>query len=262
MHLSVMFKLTSQIAMVVLIGLMTACQNERPADSLTMLTAPDYCPYEFRAKQDNGKFELVGFDIDVAKAIADKLDLSLTIETRHFNQIMPALDQLQADFAMAAITPTSNRRQMVDFSAIYYTQSIAIVSRQIQPLTSLESLIQRTVGVKATSFQSQELTRYADISQIEFGTTDELIAAVKAQQVDAGILDQAIAPKYVTPASQLLWTPVESVADVAGVAIAFPKSFSPDVQRAINTALARLQQDGTMTKLIHEWFDIYQCPQD
>ena len=225
-----------------------------------MLTAPDFCPYEFRVRQANGKSEVVGFDIDVAKAIADELGLPLTIETKHFNQIMPALDRQQADFAMAAITPTPNRQKMVDFSTIYYAQSIAIVSRQTQPLTALESLIQKTVGVKSQSFQAQELARYSEITQVEFKTTEELIAAVKAQRVDAGILDQAIAPKYVTPASQLLWTPVESSADVAGVAIAFPKLSFTDGQRAINTALAKLKQDGTMTKLIHQWFDGYQCP--
>lgn len=245
-----------------LIGLVgVACQAQPSIDNLTMLTAPDYCPYEFRVQQGSGKSEVVGFDIDVARAIADELGVSLTIETKHFNQIMPALERQQADFAMAAITPTRGRQQMVNFSDIYYVQVMAIVSRYDQPFTTLDHLINKTVGIRASSFHVQELSRYSDIHQVTFDSSEALIAAVKAQKVDAIILDQAIAPKYVTPASQLTWSPAKVVAAREGVAIAFPKlASSSKLQVAINDALVTLQQDETMIKLIHHWFDTYQCP--
>lgn len=245
--------------MTLVIVINSACHRTLPPDGLVMLTSPDYCPYEFRARDGNGKADLTGFDIDVARVIADELDIALTIETQHFNSLMPALSQQQADFAMAAITPTSNRREIVDFSDIYYVQTLAIVSRSAQPFTSLESLIKKTVGVKVGSFQAQDLTRYSDIDQATFNTAGELIAAVKAQQVEAGILDQSIAPKYVTPASQLEWVPVPLVSESAGVAIAFPQG-SSDLRSKVNEVLASMKTDGRMKRLIHKWFDNYQCP--
>ncbi|MEM9213162.1 MAG: ABC transporter substrate-binding protein [Cyanobacteria bacterium P01_F01_bin.150] len=245
------------LAFMVLVGV--ACQAKTSPEHLTMLTSPDYCPYEFVIQSENGKSELVGFDIDVAKAIADDLGVFLTIETRHFNQILPALERQQADFAMAAITPTRGRQKMANFSNIYYAQTMAIVSRGDQPFTTLNSLINKTVGIRAASFHAQELARYSDIHQITFSSSDVLITAVKTRQVDAIILDQAIAPKYVTPASQLIWTPVKMTEATDGVAIAFPKLLSVELQTAVDDALVNLQQNGTMTALIHEWFDGYQC---
>ena len=253
-----MGKLSIKFGVLTIIGLVgVACQPKPSMDGLTMLTAPDYCPYEFREK---GKPEVVGFDIDVARAIADELGVSLTIETKHFNQIMPALERQQADFAMAAITPTRGRQQMANFSDIYYAQVMTIVSRDDQPFTALDQLIKKTVGVRASSFHVQELSRYSDINQETFNSSDELIAAVKSRKVDAIILDQAIAPKYVTPASQLIWSPVKVAASREGVAIAFPKLASSNLRIAMNDALVTLQQDRTILALIHKWFDTYQCP--
>lgn len=248
--------------MALMIVISSACHRTPPPDELIMLTSPDYCPYEFRVRDNNGKTDLAGFDIEVARTIAEELEVPLTIEPQHFNSIMPALNNQQADFAMAAITPTPNRREIVDFSDIYYTQTLAIVSRSAQPFPSLESLIKKTVGVKADSFQAQDLTRYSDIQQTTFKTAGELIAAVKARQVDAGILDQAIVPKYVTPASQLEWAPVPLVSDSAGVAIAFSKNSSSNLRVRIDDVLNAMKTDGRMTSLIHKWFDDYQCPRD
>lgn len=253
-----------RLGLFVCIGLLgVGCQNHQPSsDRLTMLTAPDYCPYEFRLQLENGKSELAGFDIDLAQAIANELGRSLTIESKHFNQIMLALEQQQADFSMAAITPTRERQAVVNFSNIYYAQSMAIVSRYDQPLTTLESLIQKTVGVRNRSFHAKELNRYSEIHQVSFNSSEELIAAVKAKQVDAIILDRAIAPKYVTPASQLTWSPARATTARQGVAIAFPKLASRNLQMEMNQALETLNQDGTMRDLIHKWFDAYQCPLD
>lgn len=253
----------SQVAGIVLITILSsACRPTVPTNALTLVTAPDYCPYELTVKEADGKSSIIGFDIDVAEAIATEVDLPLIIEAKHFNQIMPTLDRQQADFAMAAITPTASRRQVMEFSSLYYTQKIAIISRQNQPFFQLDGLINKQVGVKAGSFHAQELMRYSEIEQIEFKSANELIAAVKAKRVDAGILDQAIAPKYVTPASQLIWEPVNTYQENAGVAIAFPKESSAQLKKNVDSALAKLQQNGTMTRLIHKWFDDYECPQD
>lgn len=242
--------------------LASACRPTVPTNALTLVTAPDYCPYELTVKGPDGKSSIIGFDIDVAEAIAAELSLPLKVEPKHFNQIMPMLERQQADFAMAAITPTVSRRQVMEFSSIYYAQTIAIISRQDHPFNQLEELINKQVGVKAKSFQSKELTRYSDIEQIEFNTAKELIAAVKAKRVEAGILDQAIAPKYITPASQLTWHPINTQSENAGVAIAFPKEASTNLKADVNSVLAKLQQNGTITRLIHKWFEDYECPQD
>ena len=240
--------------------LITACQASSP-NKLTMLTVPNFCPYQFITENSDRGDLLEGFDIDLAEAIAQELGYTLTIkQQQHFNQLFSDLSQDKADFAMAAITPTSDRQQLLTFSDIYYTQQMAIVSHRENIFPSLDTLVSHQVGVIEGSYHALALERYPLIKPIAFNTSRELIAAVKRQYVDAGILDQVIAPKYVSPASRLQWTPGPPSTEIAGVAIAFPPQ-SPLVD-SFNEALAILKDNGTVTRLVHRWFDTHRCTTD
>ncbi|HCF29759.1 MAG TPA: polar amino acid ABC transporter permease, partial [Cyanobacteria bacterium UBA11049] len=94
-----------------------------------MVTSADYPPYEFRDTA-TGKDEIIGFDIDIAKRIAEELNFELEIRDTDFNGIIPALQSRRADFAMAGMTPTEERRKNVDFSEIYYEAKNTIVSQK------------------------------------------------------------------------------------------------------------------------------------
>ncbi|NET09479.1 MAG: transporter substrate-binding domain-containing protein [Symploca sp. SIO2B6] len=230
--------------------------------SLTMITTPNYCPYEFIGAEG----EPVGFDIALAEALATELGYgdangrSFQIQTtQHFNSIMPQLVQQDIDFAMAAITPTRARQRIVDFSEIYYVQKIALVSRYDQPFTNLGTLVGKQVGITADSAHADRLSQYSSIDLInQFDNTKALIEAIKRRYVDAGVIDAAIAPKYVSPSSRLQVHPVEPLSETAGVAIAFPPG-SPLISQ-FNRALATLREQGTIQQLIYDWFDDYQCP--
>ncbi|OUL37012.1 hypothetical protein BV372_05185, partial [Nostoc sp. T09] len=84
-------------------------------DTLTMITSPDYPPYEFYDTQ-GGERQIVGFDIDIAKNLAQKLGFKLQVMESDFNGLIPALQANRADFVMAGMTPTPERQKNVDFS--------------------------------------------------------------------------------------------------------------------------------------------------
>ncbi len=67
-------------------------------------------PYEFH-KQIDGKDEIVGFDIDIAKEIAKDLDVELEIKDMDFNGLLAALDAGKVDFVVAGMTPDEERRK-------------------------------------------------------------------------------------------------------------------------------------------------------
>ncbi|MFC4769067.1 transporter substrate-binding domain-containing protein [Effusibacillus consociatus] len=96
-------------------------QGQKPAakKKIVMATSADFPPYEFR-DQSKGQNEIVGFDIDIAKRIAGELGYELKIQDMKFNGLLPALQAGRADFAMAGITPTQDRKQNTDFSMVYY----------------------------------------------------------------------------------------------------------------------------------------------
>jgi polar amino acid transport system substrate-binding protein len=89
---------------------------------LVLLTSADNPPYEFVRSG-----EIVGFDIDLARIIAQKIGKVLNIKDMPFASIIPALMSHQGDIAMAALTPTDARRQNIDFSMAYQVNSSSIV---------------------------------------------------------------------------------------------------------------------------------------
>ena len=78
---------------------------------LVMVTSADYPPYEFR-NTATGNNEIIGFDVDIAKYITKELGYQLEIRDTDFSGIIPALQSKRADFAMAGMTPTAERKKM------------------------------------------------------------------------------------------------------------------------------------------------------
>ena len=87
--------------------------------TLVMGTSPDYAPYEFLVNK-NGKNQVVGMDVEVARKIAKDLGVKLVIKQMNFNSLLVALQTGKVDMELAAMSPTNARRKSVDFSNTYY----------------------------------------------------------------------------------------------------------------------------------------------
>lgn len=94
--------------------LLAACSRQDTTKYLVMGTNAEFPPFETRGGP--GGAEVVGFDVDVAKAIAAKVGLPLKIEDMKFDSLLPALDAGQVDMVLAGMTITPDRAQNVDFS--------------------------------------------------------------------------------------------------------------------------------------------------
>lgn len=109
------FKLLISIAIATIIALTiianntnsTLSQAKYAGQKLVMVTSADYPPYEYRDTA-SGKNEIIGFDVDIAKYIAQQLGFELEIKDTDFSGIIPALQSRRADFAMAGMTPTAD----------------------------------------------------------------------------------------------------------------------------------------------------------
>lgn len=104
----------------------------KPADnaegsngSLVMATNAEFEPYEF---QEGG--EIVGLDIDMAQAIADKLDMKLVISNIDFDAIITSVQTGKADIGVAGMTVTEDRLENVDFTDTYTTTKQVIIVRK------------------------------------------------------------------------------------------------------------------------------------
>lgn len=125
-----------------------------------MGTSADYPPFEY---VDSAKGEeIIGFDVDLAKAIAEKLGYEIQVKDMDFNGLIPALETSQVDFVLAGMTPTEERKENVDFSDVYYTASHMIVSKKGSGIESLEDLDGKTIGVQLASIQADKAEEIAE----------------------------------------------------------------------------------------------------
>jgi polar amino acid transport system substrate-binding protein len=225
-----------------------AAQSQYAGRTLVMVTSADYPPYEFRDTASGN--EIIGFDIDIANYIAQELGFELTIQDTDFSGIIPALQSQRADFAMAGMTPTEERRQNVDFSDIYYEAKNTIVALQVTTLQQPEDLAGKRVGVQLGSIQETTAREFDDVTIVPLNRTGEIIQEVKARRVDAAILEDTIATGFVANNPDLEFNTIE--AGEGGSAIAFPRG-SPLVAD-FNRVLRQMQSSGEIERLINKWF--------
>ena len=103
--------------------------------TLTMATNVAFPPYEFYENE-----QPAGIDVDIATAICEKLGYKLEIMDIEFGAILGAVSSGKADFTMAGLTVTEERKQSVDFSSSYATGIQSIIVKEDSPITTVDDL--------------------------------------------------------------------------------------------------------------------------
>lgn len=260
---------TSLLSMTLLtVGLTTACgggdsaqttggtgdAGETGGETLVMATSADYPPYEF-VETSGGSEEIVGFDIDIARYITDQLGYELEINNIDFNGLIPALQAGRADFVMAGMTPTEERQENVDFSAIYYDAKQTIVSSADVAIASPADLSGKTVGVQLGSIQeglAKDLAETTpDMTLMPLNRINEIIQELKSGRIDAAIIEDTVANGFLASNPDLEAVVIPEEGPV-GSAVAFPKD--SELVDDFNAVLEEMKADGTMEELINKWF--------
>ena len=243
-----------------------ADMQQRPAkpDSsalrpIRFVTEDDYPPFHF-ALSDG---QLAGFNIDVARAICEELQVSCTIQRRQWDMLGAALADNAADAVIASLAMTPQARQTYDFSQPYYATPARFVTTKASPLTEAtpEALAGKKIGVVAGSAHEAYLERFFPKSKRKaFADLNALRAAVVGKGVGAGFADGV---------GLAIWLNGDGAECCAfkggpytesryfgeGVGIALRKG-DANLRRAIDYALARLSQRGVYGDLYLKWFPV------
>lgn len=249
------FLLTAFLTALLTIAAVTACNPGGSGTSdgpqtLTMATSADYPPYEF-VDSTSGNQEIIGFDVDIAKYITDKLGYGLKIDNIDFNGLIPSLQSKRADFVMAGMTPTPERKQNVDFSTIYYDAKNTIVAKKGSNLTTAETLNGKKVGVQLGSIQEKAAKEIKGAQVTALNRISEMVQELKAGRVDALIMEDTVAKGFIASNPDLEINTIPSTGD-SGSAIAFPKG--SELVAKFDPILAEMKTSGKMDELINKWF--------
>lgn len=196
---------------------------------------------------------IVGFDIDVAELIAQRLTRQLTTVDLEFDALIPAVAGEQVDMVMAALEPRPDRKQKVDFSDIYYRSRQSLIS--IGGALRSPDLSYQSIGVRTGSVQARYANRLtdelSDLNIVLFDTLDEIFTALTNSTLAGAIVEATVATPYLRryPDCGAQLMPSEQA---MGSAIALPKD-SP-LRNDINRAITDIKTSGEMDRLIEKWF--------
>lgn len=228
--------------------------------AIRFLTEDDYPPFHF-ALADG---QLAGFNVDIARAICQELQVSCTIQRRQWDLLAPALAERQADAVIASLAITPQARQTFDFSQPYYATPARFVTLKASPLADAtpESLAGKTVGVVAGSAHAAYLERYFAATKREaFDSVANLRAALKQGRLDAAFGDGVGFAVWLNSPEGMECCAFkggpysESRYFGEGVGIAVRRG-DANLRRALDYALARLVQRGIYGDLYLKWFPI------
>lgn len=112
----------------VMLPLLFACSNNQSAGieaikskgKLVVALNPDFAPFEYQKVVD-GKNQIVGSDIELAKAIATELGVELELSPMSFDNVLASVQSGKADLAISGVSKTDERSKVFDFSIPYYT---------------------------------------------------------------------------------------------------------------------------------------------
>ena len=216
---------------------------------LTMTTNAAFPPYEMTT--DDGGFE--GIDVEIAGLIAEKLGLELQIDDMAFNAALQAVQSGKSDMAMAGVTVTEDRLNVMDFSDSYSTGVQVIIVPDGSDVT-LENLGEHMIGTQMATTGYQYCSD--DYGEDHVTAYDNGITAVQALlngQVDCVVIDNEPAKALVAqnPGLQILDT--EYI--IEDYAIGMSKN-NPALLEAVNNALAELKAEGKVQEIVDKYISV------
>lgn len=217
----------------------------------------DYAPYEFHIMKD-GKDQIVGFDIDIAKEIANDMGVDLEIKEMDFGAIVQSVKSGAIDLGISGLTPDEKRKEAVDFSDIYYEaeQGILINKNNKDSIKSIEDLKGKKVGAQIGSIQA-EIANGIDGADVKLlDNVNTLILELKTGKLDALIVELPVA-KIATEVNGELAVADNVIknSEGGGSAIAIQKG-NKDLVDQVNATIKKLKDDGKMDQLVNDAIEL------
>ena len=217
---------------------------------LTVCTSLPYKPFEF--EQDN---EIVGFDMDLAKKVAEANDLTVDVVVTGFEGIQSgqALNTGKCDMAVAGMTITDERKAVIDFSDPYFDATQALLTKD-QSIDSLDALDGKTLGVMTGTtgelYAKENAPKGVTIKAFEdLGLQS---TAVKTGQVDAAIQDNGPLLDYAKENPDTFVTAEFDTGEQYGMAV--KKDGNDELLASINKDIEDSRADGSYDEIYKTWF--------
>lgn len=223
-------------------------------------TDPTYAPFESK----NSQGELVGFDIDIAKELCQRIKTQCVFIENPLDALIPSLKAKKIDAIMSSLSITEKRQQEISFTdKLYAADSRLVVGKNADIQPTLDSLKGKRVGVlQGTTQETYGNVHWAPkgIEIVSYQGQDNIYSDLTAGRIDAAFQDEVAASEG------FLKTPVGKDYKFGGASVKDEQLFGVgtgmgvrkednELREALNKAFAEMRADGTYEKLAKKYFD-------
>ena len=211
----------------------------------------DWAPWSYVDEND----ELTGYDVEVAKAIADKLGMEIQIVPGEWDGLFAGMDAGRYDMVVNGVEVTEERADKYDFSTPYaYIRTALIVKGDNDSIKTFEDLKgKKTANSIASTYMN--LAESYGATCYGVSTLDETLTMVLQGRVDATLNAIVSFTDYMAQHPDSNLKVVATTEDASVVAIPMRKGDEvASLREAVSKAIEELQEDGTLSELSIRFF--------
>jgi len=238
-----------------LLAALIAASLALPASAQQVLkvgSTPTGVPFTFLNTKTNA---IEGVMVDLITAVGKDAGFEVAIEPMQFSALIASLTSSKIDIIAAAMFATDARRKVITFSdAVYsYGEGLFVPSTDTKDYVGFDDMKGYTVGVQVGTAFVEPLKKAFPEVKI-YDTIPDMMRDVNAGRIQAGFADLPIVAYNLQlgnfPATRLVKSYKPTIP--GSVAIGLRQSDTELLGR-INTSLAKLKADGTLTKILAKW---------
>lgn len=238
-------------------------QQVKDAGVLKVGTSAEYSPYEFHKIVD-GEDKIVGFDDFMVQEIAKDMGVKVEYTDMDFDGLLGALQADKVDIVLSGMTPSEERKQSVDFSEIYYTNSnVCIVAKgKEDSIKTSDDLKKLKVGVQKGTTQADYVTGDLGITEAtQLKKIPDLMLELQNGKIDVIVTGKAVAEINVKNYKNVAignTTVGDEVAETAAAAMkkSDDKADNTAFLKSVNDTIARLDKEGKIDEYMQQALEL------
>lgn len=227
-------------------------------DKETLVVGLDdtFAPMGFRDE----KGEIVGFDIDLAKAIGEKLDKKIEFQSIDWTMKETELNGGNIDFIWNGYSITDERKEQVAFGTPYLKNRQIIVTLADSDITSKADLAGKVVGaqtgssaVAAIEGEPEVEAAFKDGKPVTYESNNDVLMDLEAGRIDAAVADEIIVRYYMRKKGEEKYKVLADDFGQENYGVGMRKDDTALVE-AFNKAYGELKEEGKLAEISTEWF--------
>ena len=222
---------------------------------LRVATEGAYAPFNYTDAEGN----LAGFDVDIANALCEEMQLKCEITAQDWEGIIPGLKAKKYDAIIAAMSVTPERAEQVDFTEPYFTNSLVFIANKDSDFdpSVADAINNSEIAAQRSTISSQWLeTNYPKATMKMYYTLNNAFFDLESNRVDAMVSDKLPAVEWLTKNSSTFEIKGSDIEIDDNFAIAVRKQDA--LKQDIDTALATIKANGTYDLIKDKHFPMPQ----